>query len=364
MLIGEIAGGVVSLQAPSRRTPSSALGLREDGWVALIDTLAQPSSRVRWAWTGISGRPAAVAAGWMTSEVPALLTVGGDVVTLDRSKCRRDGMVVLGEEACGRRAGPVLESLGMVTRQQCQASGPPFIITVDDAGAYWWSASQDLQPMFDGFFPWPNDAARVVRGPGVVLPWTNSRGFVKLVSSGERSAVFLVTREGSNPVLQVTNLGAVAIGGWSEYRVTGSLPVPGNVGVDFCLACPDRLLLVRLRPGREIETVEVLRAEPGRVITSADLREGCGLASTTGQRGGTVDVFDPRDGRRLRPFDLDLGVSDVLVTGDGDRTCALAVDTDGGVHLWTVRRDDRFQGSTPLPEQRPGASARRGLELD
>lgn len=361
MLIGEIAGGVVSLQAPSRRNSPSVLGLREDGWVSLID-VARSDSRVRWAWTGLSGHPPAAAAGWLTTEVPVVLTAEGSVVTLNRAKCRRDGLAVLGEEGCGRRSAPAPESLGMVTRQQCQAGGPPFVVTVDDVGAYWWSASQDLQPIFDSFRAWPN-SEQLVRGPGVVLPWVNAKGFVKLVTLGSDTVVFLVTCDAQNPVLSVTRVGAVTTDGVSEYKALGGLPTPGGVGTDFCLACPDRVLLVRLRPGRPVETVVVVRPEPGRVVTSVDLRNGLGLLSTAGRGGGTAELFDPASGRRLWQFDLDLGVSDVTLVVERERTCALAVDTDGGVHLWTINRGEGRQGSTPLSGPVPTSTAQRGLEL-
>ena len=81
-MIGEIPGGIVSLSVPSRNSPSTAVGVRDDGWVALIDVRASAAARVRWAWTTLN-RPPAAAAGWMTADVPVVLGVDGRLTKTD-----------------------------------------------------------------------------------------------------------------------------------------------------------------------------------------------------------------------------------------------------------------------------------------
>lgn len=371
MLIGEIPGGVVSLHGPSRLAPAAVLGVREDGWVSLIDTVRE-SQKVRWAWSGLDNCPAACA-GWLTSTVPILYLRDGNVVTLDTRRSRRSGLVVIGEESStnsGRT--PLTECMGMVTREQCLASGLPFVITTSEEGACWWSASTDMQPVFDSHHPWPADGPRAVRGPGAVLPWYNSRGFLKLVQVGSDVLVFLVTRETGGLKLQVQSLGAVPIGSATEYRLISGLSTGGEPGVSFALAHGENLRAVRCRPGRPLEVMSILRCEPGRTITSADFKAGLGLASVASDRGGgSADLFDPRTGGRLWQFETETAVTDVLFTRSGDRLRALYVDTDGAVHLMLIAQaqdDRRNQGSTPSPAAPPPGSPSsptgRGIALD
>lgn len=369
MLIGEIPGGVVSLHGLSRLTPSAALGMREDGWVSLIDTVRE-NQKVRWAWSGLDNCPAACA-GWLTSTVPVLYLRDGNVVTLDMSRVRRSGLTVIGEESSTNSGrAPMTECMGMVTREQCLVSGLPFVITTSEEGACWWSASTDMQPVFDAHYPWPANCPRAVRGPGSVLPWFNNRGFLKLVQIGSDVQVFLASREPNGLTLRVDLLGSVPIGSSTEYRLISGLSTGGEPGVSFALAHGNNVRAVRCQSGRPLEIMSVLRAEPEHTITSADFKQGLGLATISNARGGGgADLFSQRTGARLWQFETEVAVTDVLFTSSGDRLRALYVDTDGAVHLMLVAQEERRnRGSTPPPTTSPAGPSSpptgRGIALD